>query len=110
MGELAPLLGGAGVFGVLALVIGYLLKSNRDDRVQFGKEIDDAEARADRAEQRARELQAEHEAALKAKWAVEAREAEQAREFASQVKEIAELRKQIEALTAEVAQLREQVT
>lgn len=110
MGELGPFLGGAGVFGVLALVIGYLLKSNRDDRVQFGKEIDDAEARAEKAEKRAESLQDSLDAALQARREAQDLKAEQARVSASQVEEIGKLRTRIEELTGEVAQMREQVT
>lgn len=48
MGDLATLASAGGI-GVLALVIGYLLSSNRQDRKEYGEAIDKAEARADKA-------------------------------------------------------------
>lgn len=110
MAEYGPLLGGAGVFGVLASVIFWLLKSNRDDLGAFGKEIDDAEARADKAEARAERLQdlldvanAERRKALDVA-------AEQARAAAASSDEIARLQQQRDEARTELARLRGQVT
>lgn len=51
--ELVTLLGGGSVFTVLAVVIVYLLSSNRSDRTQALEAIAAAEKRADDAEKRA---------------------------------------------------------
>ena len=58
MGDLATLATGGVGLGVFVLVIFYLLSSNRADRKEYQEAIDRAEARADRAEQRAREAAA----------------------------------------------------
>jgi len=99
VGELAPFLGGAGVFGVLALVIGYLLKSNRDDRQQAEEQITAANKRAREARAEVAELEKELDAEQ-----VRRRHAEEERaEFALEVKG---LRADIKKLSAEVEQLR----
>jgi predicted Zn-dependent peptidase len=108
VGELAPLLGGTGVFGVLALVIGYLLKYNRDDRIQLGKEIDDAEARADKAETRAERLQVLLDAANEERRKALDVAAEQARAAAARAEEVAREREKVDRQAAELAKLREQ--
>jgi uncharacterized membrane protein len=105
---LAPLLGGTGVFGVLAFVIGYLLKYNRDDRIQLGKEIDDAEARADKAEARAERLQGLLDAANEERRKALDVAAEQARAAAARAEEVAREREKVDRQAAELAQLREQ--
>lgn len=53
MGELAGLAGAGGVFGILATVIGLLLRAMHRDRQQYEEAIDRAEKRADAAEARA---------------------------------------------------------
>ena len=106
MGELAPLLGGTGVFGVLAFVIGYLLKFNRDDRVQFGKEIDDAEARADKAETRAERLQGLLDAANEERRKALDVAAEQARAAAARADELAKEREKADQQAVELERLR----
>lgn len=57
MGDLATLAGAGGGLGLLAVVIGYLLTSNRQDRQDYREAITDAERRADAAEARAEALQ-----------------------------------------------------
>jgi hypothetical protein len=94
--EYGPLLGGAGVFGVLAYVIIYLLKSNRDDRVQIGKEIDDAEARADKAEARAERLQSLLDAANEERRKALDFGSAQARAAAARADELASLRERLD--------------
>jgi uncharacterized membrane protein len=106
--EYGPLLGGAGIFGVLAWVIGLLLKAMRDDRVQFGKEIDDAEARADKAEARAERLQGLLDAANEERRKALDVAAEQARAAAARADEVAREREKVDRQAAELAQLREQ--
>lgn len=102
MAEYGPLLGGAGVFGVLAYVIIWLLRSNRDDRADFGreraglsKEIDDAEARADKAEARAERLQGLLDAANEERRKALDLAAEQSRAAASHAEELAKLRERL---------------
>lgn len=56
MGDLATLLTAGGGLGAFALVITYLLNSNRQDRREYQDAIDKAEARADRAEARTGDL------------------------------------------------------
>lgn len=108
MAEYGPLLGSAGVFAVLAYVIGWLLKSNRDDRAQFGKEIDDAEKRADKAEARAERLQGLlDDAAAERRKALDVA-AEQARAAAARADEVAKARDRLDEQAAEIARLREQ--
>jgi uncharacterized membrane protein len=106
---LAPLLGGTGVFGVLAFVIGYLLKYMRDDRIQLGKEIDDAEARADKAETRAERLQGLLDAANEERRKALDVAAEQARAAAARADELAQERKKADQQAVELSRLREQL-
>lgn len=106
MGELAPLLGGTGVFGVLAFVIGYLLKYNRDDRIQLGKEIDDAEARADKAETRAERLQGLLDAANEERRKALDVAAEQGRAAAARADELAREREKVDQQAVELERLR----
>lgn len=101
MADLGPLVGGgaaAGVFGVLAYVIGWLLKAMRDDRREFGKEIDDAEARGDKAEQRAERLQDLLDAANEERRKSLDLAAEQGRLAASHAEDLRKAREQIERL------------
>lgn len=103
MAELAPLVGGGSVFLVLAVVIGYLLKSNRDDRDQAEKQITAANQRAKDARAEAAELEKELD-----KEQARRREAEEQRaDFALEVKK---LRHEMAGLRAEIAELRETVT
>lgn len=102
MAELAPLLAGTGIFGVLAWVIAFLLKAMHDDRVAFGteraglsKEIDDAENRADKAELRAERLQSLLDAANEERRKALDLAAEQTRAAASHAEELAKLREQV---------------
>jgi hypothetical protein len=115
VGELAPLLGGAGVFGVLAWVIGFLLNAMGKDRADFakeraglGKEIDDAEARADKAEARTERLQDLLDAANAERRKALDVAAEQARAAASRADELARERDKLDAQATELAKLREQ--
>jgi hypothetical protein len=122
--EYGPLLGGAGVFGVLAYVIIWLLKANRDDRAAFaaergefakeraglGKEIDDAEARADKAEARAERLQGLLDAANEERRKALDFGAEQARAAAARAGELTTLRERYDEQAAELARRRGQVT
>lgn len=97
MADLGPLVGGgaaAGVLGILAYVIGWLLKAMRDDRKEFGKEIDDAELRADKAEQRAERLQVLLDKANEERRKALDLAAEQARLAAAHAAEAAKLREQ----------------
>lgn len=84
MGELVPLLGTSGGLGLFAIVIAYLLGSNRADRKQLGEQVDDAERRADAAEAREAALRAslskELESERAARHSAEDRAAELARE------------------------------
>lgn len=80
MGELAPLLGTGGGLGVLAVVIAYLLGSNRADRKQATDQIGDAEKRADAAEAREAALRKELESERASRHSAEDRAAELARE------------------------------
>jgi uncharacterized membrane protein len=105
--EYGPLLGGAGIFGVLAWVIGFLLKAMRDDRVQFGKEIDDAELRADKAEQRAERLQSLLDSANEERRKALDLAAEQTRAASARAEELTKLRGQLDDLAAENARLRD---
>lgn len=59
--------GGAAILGTLVAVIGYLLVGMRADRSNYEAAIDRAEARADAAEQRARDERATAEAARDAR-------------------------------------------
>lgn len=74
MGELAGLVSAGGA-GVLALVVVYLLASNRQDRQQYEQAIDRAETRAntraDAAEERARAARELAEEARKARYGCE---------------------------------------
>lgn len=107
MVEYGPLLGGAGIFGVLAWVIGFLLKAMRDDRVQFGKEIDDAELRADKAEQRAERLQGLLDSANEERRKALDLAAEQTRAASARSEELAKVRGQLDEQIAENARLRD---
>lgn len=80
MGDLVPLLGGAGVFGVLAVVILYLLSSNRADRAQYEEFAARASADVEAAEKREADAWALLEAARKARWDAEDRAAALARQ------------------------------
>ncbi|GAA2159439.1 hypothetical protein [Glycomyces lechevalierae] len=124
MAELAPFAAGGGIFGVLAWVIGFLLKAMRDDRIAFGKEraefgkeragltkeIDDAEERADKAELRAERLQRLLDAANEERRKALDFGAEQARAAASHAAELAGQRKVLDAQAAELDRLRGPVT
>jgi CHASE3 domain sensor protein len=52
VGDLATLVSAGGGLGLLAVVIGYLLNSNRADRREYQGAVDRAERRADEAEAR----------------------------------------------------------
>jgi septal ring factor EnvC (AmiA/AmiB activator) len=101
--ELVPLLGGSGVFGVLALVIAWLLKSNRDDRSQAEEQIKAANARAKEARAEAAEL----EDLIDAEQARRRKAEEERADLALEVKG---LRVDIGKLGAEVEQLRKSMT
>lgn len=113
MAEYAPLLG-AGVFGVLAWVIGFLLNAMRNDRIDFakeraglGKEIDDAEERADKASARAERLQGLLDGANEERRKSLDLASEQARAAAARAEELASLREKFDDQAAEVTRLRE---
>lgn len=108
MAEYGPLLGGAGIFGVLAWVIGFLLNAMRNDRAQFGKEIDDAEARGDKAEQRAERLQGLLDTANEERRKALDLAAQQARTAAAHAEDLRKARQQLDEQAAEIARLREQ--
>ncbi|MEO3923019.1 hypothetical protein ABGB07_03935 [Micromonosporaceae bacterium B7E4] len=67
MGELFPLLGGGGVLTAFAVVLVYLLSSNRADRRDAQDAIDRAEARADKAEARTEEIRKAYDEARAAR-------------------------------------------
>jgi chromosome segregation ATPase len=122
--ELAPVLAGGGIFGVLAWVIGFLLNAMRNDRVDFGKEraefskeraglgkeIDDAEERANKAEARAERLQGLLDSAYEERRKALDLAAKQARAAASHSDELSKQREQLDAQAAELARLRGLVT
>jgi len=103
VGELAPLAGSAGVFGVLAFVIGYLLKSNRDDRQQAEEQITAANKRAREARDEAAELEKQLDAE-------QARRRQAEEERAETTLEVKGLRADITKLRGEVEQLRMSMT
>jgi hypothetical protein len=80
VGELVPLLGGAGVFGVLALVIFHLLSSNRQDRQQYETFANRAAKDVTDAENREADARALIEQERNARWAAEDRAAQLARQ------------------------------
>lgn len=80
MGDLAPLLGGAGVFGVLAWVVGHLLASNRADRQQYEDFAGKAAAEVVAADKRADDAWVLVEAERRSRWAAEDRAAQLARQ------------------------------
>lgn len=80
MGDLAPLLGGTGVLGLLAVVIFHLLSSNRADRQQYEEFAGKAAAEVVAAEKRADDAWAMVEAERKQRWAAEDRAAQLARQ------------------------------
>lgn len=80
MGELAPLLGAGGVFGVLALVIFHLLASNRADRQQYETFAGRAAADVTAAEKREADAWLLVEQERKERWAAEDRSARLARQ------------------------------
>lgn len=71
MGEQIAAWVGAGGATVLALVVGYLLNANRQDRRDYREAVDRAEARADAAEERARGRLAQVEEQRRARYAAE---------------------------------------
>jgi len=79
VGDLATFLG-AGVFGVLALVIVYLLSSNRADRQQYGEFADKAAAEVVAADKREADAWQLVEAERRSRWAAEDRAAQLARQ------------------------------
>lgn len=62
MGDLATLVSAGGGLGLLAVVIGYLLNSNRADRREYQEAVDRAERRADEADARVRAAEGRTEA------------------------------------------------
>lgn len=117
MVEYGPLLGGAGIFGVLAWVIGFLLNAMRNDRIDFGKEraglgkeIDDAEARADKAEARAERIQGLLDVASKEQRKALDLAAEHARLAAGHADDLRKARDQLDEQAAEIARLQGLVT
>lgn len=103
VGELAPLLGGGGIFSVLAIVIGWLLKSNRDDRQQAEEQITAANKRAKEARAETAELEREIDAE-------QARRRKAEEERADLALEVKGLRSDITNLSAEVESLRKSMT
>ena len=99
MGDLAPIAPQLGVFTALVIVIGYLLNGMRKDRGQYEEAIDNAERRADAADQRRRDAEADRDRAL-----AEKRTADD--QAAAVLREVHGLREQVERLTAEVVRLR----
>ena len=81
MAELLPQLAGAGGIGVLAIVITYLLGSNRADRRAAVELVDAANRRANDADARARALQVELDDALRARRIAENEAAQLARQL-----------------------------
>jgi hypothetical protein len=80
VGDLAPLLGGAGVFGVLALVVIHLLSSNRADRQQYEDFAGKAAAEVVAAEKREADAWQLVDAERRSRWAAEDRAAQLARQ------------------------------
>jgi CHASE3 domain sensor protein len=82
VGEIAALVSAGGA-GVLVIVVGYLLRSNREDRKQYEEAIDRAERRADAAEARSRSSRERTEQARQARYAAEEKLAEARAELAA---------------------------
>lgn len=104
-----PLLTAGGGLGALAVVIIYLLGSNRADRKAAREELSEADARADAAESRERTLQDQIDALLVRARAAEDREAVLQRQVAAlqeQLKELPRLREELEAMRTEITGLR----
>jgi septal ring factor EnvC (AmiA/AmiB activator) len=102
VGELAPLLGGGSVFGVLALVIAWLLKSNRDDRDQAEKQIDAANKRASEARAEVASLELLLDAEQERRRKAEDDRSELAREVKGLRSEVAKVGTDIEQIRAEL--------
>jgi flagellar motility protein MotE (MotC chaperone) len=99
VGELATLLAGSGVFGVLAIIIVYLLAAVDKAQRRADEGIAKAEQRADDWAARHRETQRLLDESRDARRAAEDRADEQARE-------IRDLRDEVKDLRAEVQDLR----
>lgn len=97
-----PLLGTGGGLGILAVVIIYLLGSNRSDRGQALERIKQANQRADAALKREAELQERLDQVLRDRRAAEDREAKLALQ-------VGQLREEVASLRAEIARLRDVV-
>lgn len=102
--DLAPLLVGGGVFGVLAFTIIYLLRALDTLGSRADERIDAANRRADDATTRHRETQLLLEQAREARHAAEDRAAAGARELRDLREEVKELRTEVEALRAQLGQ------
>lgn len=98
--DLTPLITAGGGLGALAMVVIYLLGSNRADRKAAREELAESDARADAAEARERDLQLQLDDARAARRAAEDREAALAREVAGLREEVAGLRAEVERLRA----------
>ncbi|GAA4439352.1 hypothetical protein GCM10023170_010790 [Phytohabitans houttuyneae] len=103
--DLATLLPAAGGFGVLAFVIGLLLKANRDDRIDYREAIaaERREADAARAERDLAEQQLDEARAARRRAEDELARAVRAAERAAD--QIAELNEHVQRLEGEVRRL-----
>lgn len=111
-GDLAALIPAGGVAAVLAIVVGYLLRANHIDRMEYLDAVDRAEKRADEYLSRHRQTQEVLDTERASRRRTEDALAEAVRELAGlrdtverQSRRIAEQTEQIEALRAEVARL-----
>lgn len=102
MGELAPLLAGGGVFGVLAIVVVYLLAALDKAQRRADDRIDAAERRADEATARHRATQLLLDEARNARRAAEDQAAELAREVRGLREEVKDLRLEVSDLRAQL--------
>ena len=98
--DLAPLITAGGGLGAMAMVIVYLLGSNRSDRKESREELAEADARADAAEARERDLHARWDEEREARRLAQDQAAEALREVKGLREEVARLRGQLEQLTA----------
>lgn len=98
--DLTPLITAGGGLGALAVVVIYLLGSNRADRRAHREELGEADARADAAEAREQLLQANWDREREARRRFEDQAAEALREVKGLREEVARLRSRVDELTA----------
>lgn len=96
--DLTPLITAGGGLGAMAMVIVYLLGSNRNDRKAAREELAEADARADAAEARERELQKRWDEEREARRLAQDQAAEALREVSGLRDEVARLRREVARL------------